>query len=337
MIKTVLHNRASNFVIDKEKELLIEAIKRLYYISPLLNNNCKRLSEQNYIDIKSKTGLSKSSLYRWFTAYQNSEGDITSLYPIPSYTGKGTTKISQDQEAIIVQGINNILCCGSSFMFFDIYLEVKKLCRSAKLKIPHDSTVFRRLERLGISMQRLSKNEFLDRLKKGDFLTYSYDSKNHLLTVVPTNKNFRNIKYNDQIIQEHFPNKYLTLVEDFNKELRNYKIVPLPKKKNSDFVQYKFLIDGYFLKIHRDCQLSIFSLNYGYIKTWDMSKHFQSRIFIESLITLILLKKINLVSLFSLLNSINFDFKSLLDLEFEDYYHQVLQKKFIEKYKSIHV
>lgn len=88
--------------------------------------------------------IGKSTIYRWLNAYEET-GSVCSLVELPRTGGKGKPRLDNARVAIIDEMIATHYKTGQQKTGSEVVLEVRRQCRQAKLPLPADSTVRRRI------------------------------------------------------------------------------------------------------------------------------------------------------------------------------------------------
>lgn len=91
--------------------------------------------------------LGKSTIYRWLQAYEQT-GSVRSLVELPHTGGKNKSRLDASRAAIIEEAITTHYLTRQKKTVSEVIWEIKRQCRQAKLPVPADSTVRRRVHQL---------------------------------------------------------------------------------------------------------------------------------------------------------------------------------------------
>jgi len=205
-----IDNKKDN-IIDFTDKQWAEANKRLSIIKPLLNRYRTKDSVEN---IATKNNLHPSTLYRWISLYENSEL-LSSLVPRHSNRGgKGQVRISEESELIVHKVINELYLHKQKLTPKQIYIEIVRRCKNAKVNIPHENTVRNRIKNLSEKMSykhRESKRnaERLYRNTDGMFPAGKYP-----LDVIQIDHTPMDVIVVDEQYRQPLPRPFLTLAID---------------------------------------------------------------------------------------------------------------------------
>lgn len=139
------------------KKKLDEARKRYEAIKPLIGLNSRKEIEIRAKELK----VSPTTLYNWLRDY-NSTGQLSSLVQTKIKGGKGQSRLSNQQDEIIDIVLKEYYLTNLKPTVARTYEEVVIRCKNAKIKIPSEVTVRRRVNSLSeklVLKKRIGKNE----------------------------------------------------------------------------------------------------------------------------------------------------------------------------------
>lgn len=118
------------------------AKQRYEIIKPLLNEN--RTAE--LVSKRAKEFNSHiSTLYRWIQDYESS-GLLSSLVPKHFLKGaKGVLRTKEETELIITKAINDLYLTKQKYTAKQVYIEILRRCKNARINPPHENTVRNRI------------------------------------------------------------------------------------------------------------------------------------------------------------------------------------------------
>lgn len=194
-------------VSDKHWE---EAKRRYEIIKPLIT------SERTKKDMETRGkefNLDPVTLYRWIKKYETT-GTMSSL--IPGYEqrgGKGTHRIGDSSEAIISQVIEEMYLSPQKHKIKKVYLEIRNRCLKAKIPVPHENTVRKRIA--VISMFEVTKRR--EGSKRGEELYGGIEGSfnvRHPLDVIQIDHTPLDIIVVDEIYRLPIGRPYITIAMD---------------------------------------------------------------------------------------------------------------------------
>ena len=131
--------------IQKIPDAVWQAAERRYeIIRPLLG-----MSGKTFKDVEARAkeyGVHPMTLYKWIQAYE-AQGRVTALQ-VNSRSDKGSSKLSEDVEAIITAVIESEYLTQNSKSISRLCGEIKQKCLNANLPPPHCNTVRKRIEQI---------------------------------------------------------------------------------------------------------------------------------------------------------------------------------------------
>ncbi|WP_323651880.1 Mu transposase C-terminal domain-containing protein [Aliarcobacter butzleri] len=139
------------------KKKLDEARKRYEAIKPLIGLNSRKEIEKRAKELK----VSPTTLYNWLRDY-NSTGQLSSLVQTKIKGGKGQSRLTNEQDEIIDIVLKEYYLTNLKPTVSRTYEEVVIRCKNAKIKIPSEVTVRRRVNSLSeklVLKKRIGKNE----------------------------------------------------------------------------------------------------------------------------------------------------------------------------------
>ncbi|HCF9476701.1 Mu transposase C-terminal domain-containing protein [Pseudomonas aeruginosa] len=122
-----------------------EAQKRLAYITPLLQGE---QHQKGAVEKRAKeVGASVASLYRWISRYHDG-GGIIGLLPGRRGWGKGNSRLSEVQQDVIKNCIDEVYLNDKRYSKKDVCDAVKEACRLRGIRPPSDGAVHARINRI---------------------------------------------------------------------------------------------------------------------------------------------------------------------------------------------
>ena len=103
-----------------------------------------RRSKQTVRERAADLGVSVSALYGWMRSYRMDDR-LTTLLPIKPEGGRGKSRLEPEVERVIQLALEKHLS-PQQLSVRDTYREVRRLCRAAKIKPPHENTVRARVQ-----------------------------------------------------------------------------------------------------------------------------------------------------------------------------------------------
>jgi putative transposase len=127
---------------DRDWEM---AKERLAIIRPIMENGYGKREIQ---EIAQKEGLHYTTIYRWLNAYKLDK-TLHSLVPNTKARGpRGMVRISEEADLITKMAIESLYLGKQKYTARQVYQEIVKRCRNAKVTPPHENTVRRRIAKL---------------------------------------------------------------------------------------------------------------------------------------------------------------------------------------------
>jgi putative transposase len=160
-----------------------------------------------------KNKRSKSTIYRWLKDYDET-GSVRSLVELPRTGGKDKTRLDDARIALIDEVIAAHYLTRQKKTVSEVVLEVRRQCRQAKLRLPADSTVRRRVRQLDEeeTMRRRLGNKAardLYRPQRDEFPNADYP-----LQVVELDHTPVDIILVDEVYRQPIGRPYLTMAID---------------------------------------------------------------------------------------------------------------------------
>jgi len=121
-----------------------EANEKFKIIEPLLKQTKTILDVEN---AAKKAGVHSATIYRWIEQYE-STFSIESLLPNTSSGGRGQSRLTDEQEALIKKVIEEHYINKQRKSVSKVHRELKILCLSADIKVPSDNTLRARIKEL---------------------------------------------------------------------------------------------------------------------------------------------------------------------------------------------
>ena len=124
---------------EKDWEL---AEKRFEIIEPLLSKPGRK---RNDVEKRAKEfGNHTNTVYGWIKLYENT-GRVSSLLP-QRRSDRGSKKLEKEVELIIRQVIKTEYLTKQKKPVKEVWKEIRKICKTAKLDVPHINTVRKRID-----------------------------------------------------------------------------------------------------------------------------------------------------------------------------------------------
>jgi putative transposase len=121
-----------------------KATKRYEIIKPILRNR----GDQNFAQaIADKNKIGIATIYRWLKIYDES-GLVSSLAGKRRTGGKGKSRLSQMQEDIIYDKINDVYLNSSKKSITKTIREIQLACDQYSIKCPHPNTIRNRIRNI---------------------------------------------------------------------------------------------------------------------------------------------------------------------------------------------
>ncbi|MFX4235378.1 Mu transposase C-terminal domain-containing protein [Aliarcobacter butzleri] len=189
-----------------------EAKKRLSIIKPLLNNRYR--TKESVENIARTNNLHYSTLYRWISLYENTEL-LSSLVPkFSNRGGKDHVRIKEETELIINKVINELYLHKQKLTPKQVYIEIIRRCKNARIKMPHENTVRNRIKKLSEKMtykHRESKRNAERLYKNTDGI---FPAGKYPLDVIQIDHTPMDIIVVDEKYRQPLPRPFLTLAID---------------------------------------------------------------------------------------------------------------------------
>jgi putative transposase len=197
-----------NFLNIPEKAW-VKARGKLAILQPLLR---ERRDSQLLQKIADEHNLSKSTLYRWLQAYQQT-GSVQSLVDLPK-GGKDKKRLGATQEDIIQEFIEKEYLKTQKISISDVVSKIRQCCRQAGLLAPSDKTVRRRIEQ--ISTETKIRRRWSKKMakEKCEPLRGSFPGADFPLAVVQVDHTLVDLILVNEINREPLGRPYLTLAID---------------------------------------------------------------------------------------------------------------------------
>ncbi|MBF9223874.1 helix-turn-helix domain-containing protein [Hymenobacter ruricola] len=197
-------------VLSVPTQAWAKAQRRLSILQPIL---AARGDSAVFIGVCEAHQLGKSTIYRWLKAYDEA-GSVQALVELPRTGGKGKNRLDDARTAIIDEVIATHYLTRQKKTASEIVLEVRRLCRRAKLQLPADSTVRRRIHQLDqeeTMRRRLGSKAARDRFRpqQGE-----YPDADYPLQVVQLDHTPVDIILVDEIFRQPLGRPYLTMAID---------------------------------------------------------------------------------------------------------------------------
>lgn len=123
--------------------------QRAEIIAPLAKSSI--CSRQMILEASNKLKLSTRYVYRLVRNYRQSHGLITSIIPQKPNGGKGRSRLSQQQEALMNQVIDEFYLTSQKLSPAKIVEEIKKQCFEKQIEFSSEITIRRRLGSLSLA------------------------------------------------------------------------------------------------------------------------------------------------------------------------------------------
>jgi len=123
--------------------------QRAEAIAPLAKSSiCSRKMAS---EAANKLGLSTRYIYKLIHNYRQSHGLMTSIIPQKPSGGKGRSRLSEQQEALINQVINTFYLTSQKLSPANVIEEIRKQCFEKQIDFPSEMTIRRRLGSLTLA------------------------------------------------------------------------------------------------------------------------------------------------------------------------------------------
>lgn len=197
-----------NFLNIPEKAW-VKAQGRLAILQPILDG---RRDNQLLQRIADEHNLSKSTLYRWLQAYQQT-GSIQSLVDLPK-GGKDKKRLNTDQETIIQEFLEKEYLTTQKISISNVVTKIRQCCRQAGLLSPSDKTVRRRIKQL--PAETTMRRRWSKKMAKEKFepLRGSFPGADFPLAIVQVDHTLVDIMLVNETNREPLGRPYLTLAID---------------------------------------------------------------------------------------------------------------------------
>lgn len=157
--------------------------------------------------------LGKSTIYRWLKLYDETDS-VRSLVDLPRLGGKDKSRLDEARNVVINEAITSHYLTRQKKRASEVVLEVRRLCRQAKLAVPAETTVRRRIRQLDeeeTMRRRMGNKAARDRysLQQGELPDGKYP-----LQLVELDHTKVDIILVDEIYRKPIGKPYLTMAID---------------------------------------------------------------------------------------------------------------------------
>jgi putative transposase len=192
---------------DKEWD---EAKRRFEIIKPILSNRKDfKLIEGISIDQK----IHYTTLYRWIKLYDETTV-ISSLLGHKKNGGRGKSRLSNEQDLVINDSINNLYLNPSKKSITKIIRDIEKNCKDKNIPIPHSNTIRKRIKSLSeeeVLKARFGKSKARDKFEP---IKNSFPGADYPLSVVQIDHTKVDIILVDEHYRKAFIRPWLTIAVD---------------------------------------------------------------------------------------------------------------------------
>jgi putative transposase len=192
---------------DKEWD---EAKRRFEIIKPILSN---RKDFKLIEAISTEHNVHYTTIYRWIKLYDETNV-ISSLLGHKKNGGRGKSRLSDDQNLIINNSINNLYLNPSKKSITKIIRDIEKNCKYKNIAIPHPNTIRKRIKSLSeeeVLKARFGKNVARDKFEP---IKNSFPGADYPLSVVQIDHTKVDIILVDEHYRKAFIRPWLTLAVD---------------------------------------------------------------------------------------------------------------------------
>ncbi|WP_289058576.1 Mu transposase C-terminal domain-containing protein [uncultured Flavobacterium sp.] len=154
-LKSIDEDIRDNIKIDYlTSEQFDLALDKYKIIEPLLKKNTKSISVK---EIANHHNISRATIYRWLETF-NKSNVVSSLAHVKKRGGIGKSRLPVEIDNIINTSIENLYLNSSKYSITKVLRDIKFRCIENKLKIPSESAVRRRMEKIDIAVKEASRN-----------------------------------------------------------------------------------------------------------------------------------------------------------------------------------
>jgi putative transposase len=187
-----------------------EAQRRFEIIKPILSNRKNfKLIESISIDKK----IHYTTIYRWLKLYDETSV-ISSLLGHKKNGGRGKSRLSNEQDIIINNSINNLYLNPSKKSITKIVRDIEKNCKDKNIPIPHSNTIRKRIKSLSeeeVLKARFGKSKARDKFEP---IKNSFPGADYPLSVVQIDHTKVDIILVDEHYRKAFIRPWLTIAVD---------------------------------------------------------------------------------------------------------------------------
>ena len=187
-----------------------EAQRRFEIIKPILGNRKNfKLIESISIDKK----IHYTTIYRWLKLYDETSV-ISSLLGHKKNGGRGKSRLSNEQDIIINNSINNLYLNPSKKSITKIVRDIEKNCKGKNIPIPHSNTIRKRIKSLSeeeVLKARFGKSKARDKFEP---IKNSFPGADYPLSVVQIDHTKVDIILVDEHYRKAFIRPWLTIAVD---------------------------------------------------------------------------------------------------------------------------
>ncbi|MFH6966621.1 Mu transposase C-terminal domain-containing protein [Flavobacterium sp. FlaQc-28] len=187
-----------------------EAQRRFEIIKPILGNRKNfKLIESISIDKK----IHYTTIYRWLKLYDETSV-ISSLLGHKKNGGRGKSRLSNEQDIIINNSINNLYLNPSKKSITKIVRDIEKNCKDKNIPIPHSNTIRKRIKSLSeeeVLKARFGKSKARDKFEP---IKNSFPGADYPLSVVQIDHTKVDIILVDEHYRKAFIRPWLTIAVD---------------------------------------------------------------------------------------------------------------------------
>lgn len=211
-IKTIAETVSPPDLTTIPREAWDAALDQLEAIKPLLAMSPQTRTLADVKKVADAQGKHPATIYRWLDEYSRTKRVSAFLKKVRS--DQGTTRIPKELETIVENAIKDHYLTAEKPDIAAVVEEVKKKCREAKQKAPHENTVRRRIG-LVSDKTKLEKRQGKDAAEnKYEPMLGHFPNAEHPLAVVQIDHTPMDIIVVDEEDREPINRPYLTIVID---------------------------------------------------------------------------------------------------------------------------
>jgi len=188
------------------------AQQRYAIIRPLIDMD-RRRTAKDVEECAKQANVHKATLYRWIDVFEKTRL-LSSLIPTPNPGPKGQTRLTKEVEEVINSEIEASYLIKPRPSTQEICTNVIDICKTKKLKPPHENTVRRRITVLSEEKKLKARPPSKQTKEKGDEFKDAYPDATSPLSVVQIDHTPGDIIIVDDIDRLPIGRPYITLAID---------------------------------------------------------------------------------------------------------------------------